>query len=91
MALAASSIGMIVDSGAKAFLLRLGLADLNHGFRQIKRAIRNYLEFPLADIAMSHRLVPGTTVFVTHELPQSHLGFRVATPWISGDHRPLNG
>jgi ATP-dependent Clp protease ATP-binding subunit ClpC len=90
-ALAASSIGLIIDAGAKAFLLRLGLVDLNHGFRQIKRAIRNYLEFPLADVAMSHRLVPGTAVFVTHELPQSHLSFRVAIPRLAASDGALLG
>jgi ATP-dependent Clp protease ATP-binding subunit ClpA len=79
-ALASIAIGMVVDARATAFLLRLGLADLNHGFRQIKRAIRNYLEFPLADFAMSNRLSRGMTVFVTHELPLTHLSFRVAIP-----------
>ena len=81
-ALAASGIGMVVDSSAKAFLLELGLADVNHGFRQIMRAIRNYLEFPLADFAMSNRLMCGTTIFVTHELPLAHLSFRVAIPML---------
>jgi ATP-dependent Clp protease ATP-binding subunit ClpC len=78
--LAAVGVGMVTDASAKSFLLHLGLLDLTHGFRQINRAIRNYLEFPLADLAMSSRLVPGTTVFVTHELPLSHLSFQVAIP-----------
>jgi ATP-dependent Clp protease ATP-binding subunit ClpA len=79
-ALAAGGVGMVVDASAKAFMLQLGLVDVNHGFRQIKRAIRNYLEFPLADFAMSNRLVCGTTIFVTHELPLAHLSFRLAIP-----------
>jgi hypothetical protein len=58
------------------------LLDLSHGFRHVKRAIRNYLEFPLADFALSNRLVWGATVFVTHDLPLSHLSFRVAIPWL---------
>jgi ATP-dependent Clp protease ATP-binding subunit ClpC len=85
LGLAAKGTGLVVDAGAKTFLLRLGLADLNHGFRQVKRAIRNYLEFPLVDLALSRRLSPGATVFVTHELPQSHLSFRVAIPRADGD------
>lgn len=79
-ALAARAIGLIVDPGARAFLLRLGVVDLNHGFRQIKRATRNYLEFPLADLALSGRLVPGAAVIVSHELPQAYLTFRLAVP-----------
>ena len=81
--LAASCIGFIIEQEAKTFLLKEGLEDLNHGARQITRVVRNYLEFPLADLMLSRRLVPGTTVSVSHEQPRSFLNFEIMIPGIA--------
>jgi ATP-dependent Clp protease ATP-binding subunit ClpC len=86
--LAGYSIGFIIDEEAKAFLLRGGLEDLTHGVRQIKRMIRNHLEFPLADLMLSRRLVPGTTLMVKHEQPRSFLNFQILIPMLAPAQLP---
>jgi ATP-dependent Clp protease ATP-binding subunit ClpA len=78
--LARFCIGLIIDQEAKTFLLKQGLEDLNHGARQVKRVVRNYLEFPLADLMLSGRLVPGTTAIVTYRNSQGFLHFEIMTP-----------
>ncbi len=81
--LAASCIGFIIEQEAKTFLVKEGLEDLNHGARQITRVVRNYLEFPLADLMLSRRLVPGTTVTVKHEQTRIFLNFEIMIPSIA--------
>lgn len=78
--LACCSIGFLIDQNAKTFLVRRGLEDLTHGMRQLNRAIRNYLEFPIADLVLSGYLVPGTTVVVKHESPRNFLNFQIMIP-----------
>lgn len=78
--LAGFCVGFIIDQEAKTFLLREGIADLNHGARQISRAVRNHLEFPLADLMLSRRLVPGTTVAVKYDPIRSFLNFEIMIP-----------
>src|SRR5262245_3533358 len=81
--LAASGIGFRVEEEAKTFLLRHCLDDPTHRVRQIKRVIRNYLEFPLYDLMLSEQLAPGTAVLVNHEPPWNYLNFRVMVPRLS--------
>jgi ATP-dependent Clp protease ATP-binding subunit ClpA len=81
--LAMSCIGFIIEQNARTFLLKEGLEDLNHGARQITRVVRNYLEFPLADLMLSRRLVPGTTVAIKHEQTKSYLNFEIMIPGIA--------
>lgn len=81
--LASFCIGFIIEQEAKTFLLKEGLADLNHGARQITRVVRNYVEFPLVDLMLSHRLVPGTTAIVKYEKPRSFLNFEIMIPSLS--------
>ena len=78
--LAGWCIGFIIEQEAKTFLLNEGLEDLNHGARQITRVVRNYLEFPLADLMLSRRLVPGTTVTVKHDQTKNFLNFEIMIP-----------
>ena len=78
--LAGFCIGFIVEQTAKTFLLKEGLADLNHGARQITRVVRNYVQFPLADLMLSRRLVPGTTVALKYEPPKAFLNFEILIP-----------
>ncbi len=86
--LAGSCIGFIIEQEAKTFLLKEGLEDLNHGGRQITRVVRNYLEFPLADLMLSRRLVPGTTVTVKHEQAKPFLNFEIMIPGIAPTELP---
>jgi len=78
--LAAFCIGLIVEREAKTFLLKEGLEDLNHGARQITRVVRNYVEFPLADLMLSRRLLPGTTVRLSYQPPAAFLNFMIMVP-----------
>jgi len=87
--LAGSSVGLMLDQEAKTFLLSHGLEDLSHGARQIKRAVRNYLEFPLADLILSKRVLPGTTVMVKYETPRNFLNFQILIPRLVPAHLPL--
>jgi ATP-dependent Clp protease ATP-binding subunit ClpA len=88
--LAGSCIGFIIEQDAKTFLLKEGLEDLNHGARQITRVVRNYLEFPLADLMLSRRLVPGTTVTVKHDHTRSFLNFEIMIPGIGAADLPAS-
>jgi ATP-dependent Clp protease ATP-binding subunit ClpA len=78
--LAGCCIGFIIEQEAKTFLLKEGLEDFNHGARQITRAVRNHLEFPLSDLMLSRRLVPGTTVAVKHQPQNGFLNFVIMVP-----------
>jgi ATP-dependent Clp protease ATP-binding subunit ClpC len=87
--LAGLSIGLMIDETAETFLLKHSLEDLTHGMRQISRVVRNHLEFPLADLVFSRRLMPGTTVLVKHEAPHSYLHFHLMVPRFASAHWPV--
>jgi ATP-dependent Clp protease ATP-binding subunit ClpC len=78
--LASSGIGFRIEEGAKTFLLRQCLNDPTHRARQIKRAVRNYLVFPLSDLMLSGRLTSGMVALVKHEPPRNFLDFQVLIP-----------
>jgi len=78
--LASSGIGFRIEEGAKTFLLRQCLNDPMHRARQIKRAVRNYLVFPLSDLMLSGRLTSGMAALVKHEPPRNFLDFKVMVP-----------
>jgi ATP-dependent Clp protease ATP-binding subunit ClpA len=78
--LAASGIGFRIEEGAKTFLLRQCLNDPTHRARQLKRVVRNYLEFPLFDLTLSGQLTSGMVALVKHEPPRNFLDFRVMVP-----------
>jgi ATP-dependent Clp protease ATP-binding subunit ClpA len=79
--LTASGIGLKIEEEAKTFLLRNCLDDPTHRVRQLKRVVRNYLEFPIYDLMLSGQLTPGMAVVVTHEAPRNFLNFRVMVPF----------
>ncbi len=78
--LAEAGVGFKIDDEAKTFLLKQCLEDPTHRVRQIKRVVRNYLEFPLYDLMLSRQLVAGMAVLVNHESPRSFLNFRIIIP-----------
>jgi ATP-dependent Clp protease ATP-binding subunit ClpC len=79
--LAASGIGFKIEEAAKTFLLRNCLEDPTHRVRQLKRVVRNFLEFPIYDLMLSGQLTPGMVTVVTHEAPRNFLNFRVMVPF----------
>jgi len=78
--LARTSIAFMIDPNARAFLLTHALEDLSHGMRQLNRVIRNYLEFPLADLILSRRLGPGMAVATSRVPPRNYLNFQILIP-----------
>jgi len=87
--LASSGIGFTVDQSARSFLLNSGMEDLAHGVRQINRAVKNLVEFPLADLMLSGRVVPATVVHVVHEPPRSFMNFRIMVPLVLPANMPM--
>jgi ATP-dependent Clp protease ATP-binding subunit ClpC len=79
--LIASGIGFKIEDEAKTFLLRHCLEDPTHRVRQLKRVVRNYLEFPIYDLMLSGQLATGMAAVVTHESPRDYLNFRVMVPF----------
>ncbi len=62
---------------AEKFLLQRGKNDLRLGARDLVRAHRRYVEFPLGDLLVSQRLHPGGVVVVDRKEGQEHLDFTV--------------
>jgi ATP-dependent Clp protease ATP-binding subunit ClpA len=87
--LAKAGIGFIVEDEAKSFMLRLGLQDLTHGTRRINQVVRNYLDFPLADLLVSGNLLPGMTVLVKFKAPTPFLNFQILIPALTEEGRTL--
>src|SRR5262245_39244371 len=88
--MAASGIGFKIEDGAKTFLLRNCLDDPTHRVRQLKRPVRNFLEFALFDLMLSKQLEPGTAVLVKHEPPWNFLNFRVMVPRLTHSGRLIS-
>lgn len=59
--LAMAGIGTSVDESAKTFLIERG-SNARYGARPLKRAVREYLEFPLADLVLEKGL-PENQIF----------------------------
>jgi ATP-dependent Clp protease ATP-binding subunit ClpC len=87
--LAISGVSFVVQTSARSFLLESGTEDLAHGVRQINRAVRNLIEFPLADLMLSGRITAGTGVHLSHQPPRSFLNFQIAVPVVLPAHMPV--
>jgi ATP-dependent Clp protease ATP-binding subunit ClpC len=87
--LASFGIGFAVDPAARSFLLERGVEDLAHGVRQINRAVKNLVEFPIADLMLSGRLTPTTSVLATHAPPRGFLNFQITIPFILPANVPV--
>ena len=62
---------------ARAFLQERGRRDLRKGARDLVRAHRRFIEFPLADLLLSGRIPHGGVVVVDRKDGEEHLDFRV--------------
>ena len=87
--LASFGIGFGIDSAARSFLLERGVEDMAHGVRQINRAVKNLVEFPIADLMLSGRLTPTTSVLARHEPPRSFLNFQITIPFMLPANVPV--
>jgi len=75
--LAARGIGLEVLGPARRFLLGKGSQDARCGARLLVRAVTWHLEFPIADLLASGRLLPQMRVVVDHREADKHLHFVV--------------
>ena len=64
-------------SESRAFLLERGRADLRLGARDLVRAHRRFVEFPVADLLISGRIPTGARVLVDRKPGEEHLHFTV--------------
>jgi len=62
---------------ARAFLQARGQRDLRKGARDLVRAHRRFIEFPLADLLLSGGIPHGSLVVVDRKPGEEHLDFRV--------------
>jgi len=65
---------------ARAFLIERGKANLRMGSRDLVRAHRALVEFPLSDLIVSGRVPPGALVVVERKGDQEHLHFTATSP-----------
>lgn len=67
---------LTVTKAARHYLVDHG-TDLKFGARPLKRAIRRWVENPLADLILSGRLRRGATIVATHRRGRESLSFDV--------------
>ena len=72
--LAMAGVGTAIGDGAKRFLIEKG-TNLRYGARPLRRAVREYLEFPLAALIAENGLDPNQVVHV--EMGNDKLDFSV--------------
>ena len=66
-----------MTESARAFLLARGNGGLKTGARELVRAHRRFVEFPLADLLVSGRILPGGLVLLDRHPGEEHLHFTV--------------
>ena len=71
--LAMAGVGSVISDTAKRFLIEKG-TNLRYGARPLRRAVREYLEFPLASMIAEQGLEPNHVVHI--EVEGDHLGFQ---------------
>lgn len=55
---------LVVDESARRFLIEKGIKGVRFGARELARALRRFLEYPLGDRLVSGHLAPGQRVAV---------------------------
>ena len=73
---AIAGIGTVITDEAKAFLLRKG-TNLRYGARPLRRAVRQYLEYPLAQFVMNRGISERDVVYVHADAEADQLRFEV--------------
>jgi len=76
--LATHGIACELQPAAKTFLLECGHHQRLLGARDLVVAYRREVEFPLADLLLSHQLEGGVSVVVDHRPGEQHLHFTVS-------------
>jgi len=62
---------------ARAFLLERGSRNLQIGARELLRAHRRFVEFPVGDLTLSGRIPPGGLILIDRMPDQDHLHFTI--------------
>jgi ATP-dependent Clp protease ATP-binding subunit ClpC len=70
--LAMAGIGTVISSDTKRFLIERG-TNLRYGARPLRRAVREYLEFPLATLIAEEGSTPDQVIYV--DVRDDHLEF----------------
>ncbi|MHC5063954.1 MAG: AAA family ATPase [Planctomycetota bacterium] len=78
--LMARGCGIEIKEPARAYLLEMGSRDLSCGAREFLRAHQELVEFPMADLMVSGRVKPGSTLEVDRRGEEDHLHFTVRHP-----------
>jgi len=65
---------------ARAYLVERGRRDLRMGALDLIRTHQRLVEFPLADLLISGRIPPGSTVRIERRPDEEHLHFTVSAP-----------
>ena len=73
---------------ARAFLLARGAGGLKTGARDLVRAHRRFVEFPLADLLVSGRIPAGGLVLLDRHAGEEHLHFTVTREARAGAFDP---
>jgi ATP-dependent Clp protease ATP-binding subunit ClpA len=69
-----------LSATARAFVLERGRGDAKLGARELVRAHRRFIEFPLADLMISRRIPAGGLVHIDRMGGDEHLHFDVIGP-----------
>jgi ATP-dependent Clp protease ATP-binding subunit ClpB len=77
-----------MTEAARAFLLARGAGGLKTGARDLVRAHRRFVEFPLADLLVSGRIPAGGLVLLDRHEGEEHLHFTVTREARAGASDP---
>ncbi len=72
--LAQAGVSIIISEAAKRFLIRKG-TNLRYGARPLRRAVREYLEYPLATMIAEHGAPENQIVNIEIEVKEDRLSF----------------
>ena len=71
-----NGVALELDPEARKWLASIGY-DPAFGARPLRRALQKYIESPLSNLWLSDSLVPGDTVYVSHEPDSEKLNLEV--------------
>ncbi len=82
-----NGVALELDPEARKWLASIGY-DPAFGARPLRRALQKYIESPLSNLWLSDSLVPGDTVYVSHEPDSEKLNLVVKKALSDTDEKP---
>ena len=82
-----NGVALELDPEARKWLASIGY-DPAFGARPLRRALQKYIESPLSNLWLSDSLVPGDTVYVSHEPDSEKLNLEVKKALSDADEKP---